>query len=118
MNKRQLSGGAAGLIAGVLNGLLGAGGGTVVVPMLEKCGLPPQRAHATSIAVIVPLCVLSAVWYLKNGNFSLNDLWIYVPTGLGGAYVASLVLPKIPAKLLRRIFGAFLLYAAFRLLTR
>lgn len=118
MQKKQVAGGVAGLIAGVLNGLLGAGGGTVIVPMLEKCGLPPQRAHATSIAVIVPLCVLSTVFYLKNGSFALHDLLYYIPTGLAGAYVASLVLPKIPAGILRRIFGAFLLYAAFRLLTR
>lgn len=118
MQKKQWTSGAAGFIAGVLNGLLGAGGGTVIVPMLEKCGLPPQRAHATSIAVIVPLCALSAVFYLKGGSFVLHDLLYYVPAGLGGAYVASLVLPKIPAKLLRRIFGAFLLYAAYRLLAR
>ena len=118
MGKKQLTGAAAGFIAGVLNGLLGAGGGTVIVPMLEKCGLPPQRAPATSIAVIVPLCALSAVFYLKNGSFSLRDLLYYVPAGFGGAYAASLVLPRIPAKLLRRIFGVFLLYAAYRLLTR
>lgn len=118
MQKRQVAGGAAGFVAGILNGLLGAGGGTVIVPMLEKCGLPPQCAHATSIAVIVPLCVLSAIFYLKNGSFALRDLLYYIPAGLGGAYLASLVLPKIPAVLLRRIFGAFMLYAAFRLLIR
>lgn len=118
MQRKQLAGGIAGLMAGVLNGLLGAGGGTVIVPMLEKCGLPPKRAHATSIAVIVPLSALSAILYLKNGSYSLRDLLLYVPAGLGGAYVASLVLPRIPANLLRRLFGAFMLYAAFRLLTR
>lgn len=118
MDKKRLAGGVAGLIAGALNGLLGAGGGTVVVPMLEKCGLEPNRAHATSIAVIVPLCAVSAFFYLRGGSLSLRELLYYIPAGLGGAYCASLVLPRIPANVLRRLFGAFMLYAAWRLLTR
>ena len=110
--------GAAGLLAGLLNGLLGAGGGTVVVPMLEKCGLPPRKAHATSIAVIVPLCALSAALYLRGGSLTLKAALPYVPAGLIGAAVAAKLLPHIPEKLLRRIFGLFMLYAAWRLLHR
>ena len=37
-----------GSAAGFLNGLFGAGGGMVVVPMLQRDGLPPERSHATS----------------------------------------------------------------------
>ncbi len=118
MKRKQIAGGAAGFAAGLLNGLLGAGGGTVIVPMLEKCGLPPQRAHATSIAVIVPLCALSTFFYLRSGAFSLRELIVYVPAGLAGAFAASVALPKVPAGLLRRLFGAFMLYAAIRLLWR
>lgn len=116
--KKGIASSLVGLAAGVLNGLLGAGGGTVIVPMLEKCGLEPKKAHATSIAVIVPLCAMSAILYLRQGSYSAHDLLLYVPAGLVGAYVASLVLPKIPALLLRRLFGAFMLYAAYRLLIR
>jgi Predicted permeases len=108
----------AGFAAGLLNGFLGAGGGMVVVPMLEKNGLKPSEAHATSIAVIVPLCVLSAGLYMYSKSLNFADALPYLPAGLVGAFLGAKALPKIPDGLLRRIFGAFMLYAAFRLLWR
>lgn len=113
-----LRGGIAGLAAGLLNGLLGAGGGMVIVPLFEKAGLKPTQAHATSIAVITPLCVLSAFFYLRGGGFSLRDALPFLPAGLIGAYLGAKTLPHIPQGLLRRTFGAFMLYAAFRMLLR
>jgi uncharacterized membrane protein YfcA len=109
---------AAGLAAGILNGLLGAGGGMAVVPMLERSGLEPARSHATSIAVIVPLCALSAALYLGSGSVSLTDALPYIPAGLIGSFAGAKLLAHIPDGALRRIFGAFMLYAAFRLLWR
>lgn len=115
---RVLAGAAAGLIAGVLNGLLGAGGGMAVVPILEKNGLAPAKAHATSIAVILPLCALSAAFYLGGHDLRLTDALSYIPAGLAGAFVGAKALPHIPAGILRRVFGGFMLYAAFRTLVR
>jgi uncharacterized protein len=108
----------SGFVAGLLNGFLGAGGGMVIVPMLEKNGLEPSSAHATSIAVIVPLCVLSAILYMGARSLTFYDALPYLPAGLIGAYLGAKLLPHIPGGLLRRIFGAFMLYAAFRLLWR
>jgi uncharacterized membrane protein YfcA len=116
--KTTFKGSCFGFIAGILNGLLGAGGGTVIVPMLEKSGLKPVNAHATSIAIIVPLCVLSAFIYLSSKSLSFTDALPYLPAGFIGAFVGAKVLPHIPGNILRRIFGAFMLYAAFRLLWR
>jgi uncharacterized protein len=116
--KSTLYGSLAGLVAGVLNGLLGAGGGMVIVPMLERMGLTPARAHATSIAVIVPLCTLSAIFYLQGGSLSITEALPYMPAGLIGAYAGAKLLPHIPGRILRRIFGLFMLYAAWRLLRR
>ena len=115
---KKWAGALPGFFAGILNGLLGAGGGTVIVPMLEHAGLPPRKAHATSIAVIVPLCVLSAALYMRNGSLSLPTALPFIPAGLAGAFVASRLLPHIPENALRRIFGLFMLYAAGRLLVR
>lgn len=118
LKKAVFHGSVSGFIAGILNGLLGAGGGMVIVPMLERSGLEPARSHATSIAVIVPLCMLSAAFYLQGGNLSFTDALPYIPAGLIGAYVGAKLLPHIPGRILRRIFGAFMLYAAYRLLVR
>ncbi len=111
-------GSCVGFIAGLLNGLLGAGGGMVIVPMLEKSGLKPANAHATSIAVVVPLCMLSAALYMFGKSLNFYDALPFLPAGLIGAFIGAKVLPHIPDNILRRIFGAFMLYAAWRLLWR
>lgn len=113
---KNLKGSLSGLIAGILNGLLGAGGGMVIVPMLEKSGIKPTKSHATSIAVIVPLCILSAILYLAGNSLAYYDVLPYLPAGLIGAFIGAKVLPHIPGTILRRIFGAFMLYSAWRLL--
>jgi uncharacterized membrane protein YfcA len=116
--KAILRGGVSGFIAGVLNGLLGAGGGMVIVPMLEKSGLKPAESHATSIAIILPLCIVSVFIYVQKSSFNINEALPFVPAGLAGALAGSLLLPHIPEKLLRRIFGLFMLYAGYKLLMR
>ena len=55
-------------VTGLLNGLFGSGGGMVAVPLLEHGGLEPARAHATSIAAILPRTALSAGSYLFSGT--------------------------------------------------
>ncbi len=105
-----------GAVAGLLNGLFGSGGGVAVVPMLEKADIPPKKAHATSIAIILPLSIVSVGFYLYRQNFQIMDALPYVPGGLAGAVVGSLLLKKIPNDLLRRIFGALIIVSSARIL--
>lgn len=105
-----------GAAAGFLNGLLGAGGGMVVVPMLHHDGLPAEQAHATSIAVIAPLSVLSGILYLSMGRLSPWDALPFLPGGLVGAALGGWLLPRIKTLWLHRIFGALVIYSAARLL--
>lgn len=105
-----------GAIAGTLNGLFGAGGGMVVVPILGRCGLPAEQAHATSIAVILPLSIVSSILYLTIGRISLESALPYLPLGLVGAIIGSKLLTKLKKVWLHRIFGVIVLYSAVRLL--
>lgn len=107
---------ATGAAAGFLNGLFGAGGGMVVVPMLHRDGLPAQRAHATSIAVILPLSVASSLLYLSMGQLDLASAVQFIPLGLAGAALGGWLLPRIKTVWLHRIFGAIVLFSAVRLL--
>ena len=53
----------AGALTGVANGFFGGGGGCILVPLLTKlCGLEGRKAFATSVAVILPLALATAVW--------------------------------------------------------
>ncbi|MCL2300087.1 MAG: TSUP family transporter [Firmicutes bacterium] len=107
---------AGGALVGVLNGMLGAGGGMLVVPMLKKLGLEQTRAHATAVAVIFPLSVLSAAAYLLLGHYELAQAAAYLLPGAAGALAGGLLLPKIPAKWLRKLFACFMVWAGIRLM--
>lgn len=107
-----------GAIAGFLNGLFGAGGGVAVVPLLEWSGLESKKAHATSIAVILPLCVFSALIYLRGITPPWQEALLYLPLGLAGAAVGAKLLQKMDNRLLRRIFGGIILASAVRLWLR
>ena len=105
-----------GVAVGFLNGLLGAGGGMLTVPLLEHNGLPPQKSHATSLAIILPLSVLSAGLYWYRGWFSPAEALPYLPGGLLGAAAGAALLPRLNTARVKVVFAALLLWSAARLL--
>ena len=107
-----------GVSVGAANSLFGGGGGMIAVPALKAQGIEPQSAHATSIAVISPMCALSAALYLFRGDVSLRDALPYLPAGVIGALIGALLLRKLPDTLLRKLFGAFAVWAGLRLILR
>lgn len=106
-----------GAAAGLLNGLFGSGGGIIAVPMLEKSGEEPKKAHAQSLAVILPLSAASAaVYFLRNGDiFQAENLWL-LPAGLAGAALGSVFMKKLPVGILKKIFGVLLIVSGGRIL--
>ena len=94
--------------AGVINGLLGAGGGMVVVR--------GKKSHATALMVIVPLSLVSAVLYLVQGRVTVMDALPWLPGSLLGAYLGSRLMPKISTGWLKLVFGGLMLWGGIRLL--
>ena len=116
--KKHLKSASLGVIVGLVNGVFGAGGGMLAVPLLKKSGLDQKSAHANAVAVILPITVISAILYLVKGTVSLSDSFTFIPTGLIGSVLATFALKKLSNDWLRRIFGGFMIYAGFRLLMR
>lgn len=106
-----------GLLSGIINGLLGAGGGMLVVPAL-KAQTGAQKAHATTVAIIMPMCLASSIWYLFDGRVTINDALPYAPYGVIGALIGSVLLTKLKSKQLRIIFGLFMIWAGVRMILR
>lgn len=107
------SGGAAGLV----NGFFGGGGGMVLVPLLmRRCGLSRQKAFATSIAIILPLCVLSSCIYLYHGNLNVTRALPYLAGGLVGGLIGGKIFRNMSMSWLRRLFALLILYGAWRAL--
>lgn len=117
VNRRRTALAALGGVGvGFLNGLLGAGGGMLTVPLLELLGVRGRRGHATSLAVILPLSLVSAALYWRRGWFSPLLALPYLPGGLAGAMAGGLLLARLNTAWLKSAFSFLLLWAAFRLL--
>ncbi len=110
---------AIGLVTGFANGLFGSGGGTIVVPAMERfLKVEEHKAHATAIAIILPLSILSLVIYLwKTDVGAVWKLALWASAGgLAGGIVGARLLSKVSGIWLHRIFGAFMLAAAVRMI--
>lgn len=116
MNKWYLA--LGGLAIGVLNGLFGSGGGMAAVPLLTLLGLPQQKSHATSIAVILPLTALSALLYLQGGMMQVSESLPYLAGGAAGAIAGAFLLGRLSPALLKKLFGVLILFAAVRMWLR
>jgi len=109
---------AGGLAVGIVNGLLGAGGGMLAVPLLKRSGLTTKESHSNAVGVILPLSIFSAILYLSSGRVDIMDAVPYIPGGLIGAFIGTKLLKKIPAKILKKLFSAFMIWAGIRLLMK
>lgn len=107
-----------GLAIGTVNSALGAGGGMIAVPMLRKSGMEQNRAQANAVALIMLLTAASAGIYIYTGKVTFGDALPYLPAGLIGSVLGSFILPKIPTKILGKIFALFMLWAGVRMLMR
>lgn len=104
-----------GALAGAANGFFGAGGGLFLVPLLAAwTGLEQRRAFATSVAVILPLSIVSAVIYWMRGGIDFSIAWPYLIGGAIGGLIAGRIFKRIDMTWLRRIFGALILYGGVR----
>ncbi len=116
--KQNIITAAMGIFVGLINGVLGAGGGMLAVPLLKKTGLDQKSSHANAIAVILPITIISATIYIYKDLVNIKDSLVYIPTGLLGAIIGTYLLKKISPKWLKRIFGSLMVYAGIRLLLR
>lgn len=102
-------------LAGLANGLFGSGGGLFLVPLfIGWAGMEEKHAFATSIAVIVPLSVVSLVVFWLRGSPDFATALPYLIGGAAGGIVSGVLFKNMSVTLLHRLFGALLLYGGVR----
>jgi uncharacterized membrane protein YfcA len=107
-----------GLIAGLLSGLVGIGGGVVIVPALVFFFHYSQKlAQGTTLALLIPpIGILAVMTYFKAGDVNIKAAaWIICGFVIGGYFGAKLV-THLPEVVVARAFGAFLLVLAVKFL--
>jgi uncharacterized protein len=98
-----------GLLAGLMSGLFGVGGGTVIVPLLVLAlGFDQRRAAGTSLAAIVPTATVGVISYAVSGSVAWVPALILAAGAVIGAQVGTWLLPKLSQTALRWAFVGFL----------
>lgn len=106
-----------GAATGLANGFFGGGGGMIVVPLMTfLLKMKTKVAHATALAVILPVSLVSAVIYAANGYFDFSD---GLPSGVGvvvGGAIGAWLLGKLSAKWVTRLFAVVMFAAGVKML--
>lgn len=99
-----------GLLAGILSGLFGIGGGVIIVPaLIYLCGFSQLKAQGTSLAILLPPVGLAAFWvYYKNGNVDIKSGIIICVMVFLGAMLGGKLAQQADPQLLRKLFAIFM----------
>ena len=110
--------GIIGLIAGVMSGMFGIGGGVVIVPFLVTFGgMGIKSANGTSLAaLLLPVGILAVISYHKQNLINLKA-GLLIAVGLAsGIALGALLALDLPVGLLKRLYGVFLIIVSYRFL--
>ena len=108
---------AIGLVAGVLSGMFGIGGGILIIPsLIFLASFHAKLAIGTSLgAMLLPVGILGAYAYYQNGNLNIRASLLI---GLGlflGAYLGAKIAHTMSGATLQRLFAVFIVLMAIRL---
>ena len=108
---------ATGFCIGILSGLLGVGGGIFLVPALVTYfAIDQHKAHAISLAVVLPTAVTGALVYGIHGDMDYSLAAKIAVGGIIGALIGARLMKKVPAAVLKRMFGVLLCLVGVRML--
>jgi hypothetical protein len=108
-----------GLLAGILSGLVGVGGGIIMIPLLILLlGLTQHQAQGTALfAMLPPIGILAAMNYFKQGYVKWEYAVVIAFTFVIGGYFGSKLSLSLPPQTVRRIFGIIMLLGAIKLIS-
>ncbi|GAB4549945.1 MAG: sulfite exporter TauE/SafE family protein [Pleurocapsa sp.] len=107
-----------GILAGVLSGLIGIGGGVIIVPsLIFWFGFSQQEAQGTTLGLLVPPIGILAAWtYYQQGYVNLKvAILICLGFVLGGLLGAKMAV-NLPSNVLEKVFGIALLLIALKMI--
>ena len=115
--KIQLKALLAGSIAGAVNGLFGAGGGMLLVPLYSKMQIvDEENLFPASVSTILPITLVSLIVRAIHQPLPFSPALPYLIGGAAGGILAGLSEEKIPVKWLHRFLGILILWGGIRYL--
>jgi uncharacterized membrane protein YfcA len=108
-----------GVLAGVVAGMLGVGGGILFVPALTiGVGLGQVDAEATSLLAVIPVALIGAYRQDVYGNVAIKEAMVIGALSGLGVLIGVAVANAVPVRVLKLGFAALLLFTAFQLTRR
>jgi uncharacterized membrane protein YfcA len=106
-----------GLVAGVLSGLFGIGGGILIIPaLIFFAKFPTKLALGTSLgALLLPVGFLGAYTYYRDGNLDLRASLLIALGLFFGAWIGAKLAQQVSGATLQRTFAVFIALMAIRL---
>ncbi len=107
-----------GLLAGILSGFVGVGGGIIMVPaLIWLLHYSQHQAQGTSLAVLMlPVVFLAVRNYWKEGMIDWKVVGVIAVAFVAGGYFGSKGALSLPADTVKRVFGVFMLFVAIKLI--
>ena len=106
-----------GLIAGIICGLFGTGGGMILVPaFIYMLKIEPKKARATSLLCMLVMVIVSSIFYYKKNYIEWKVGALCAIGGIVGGYLGAKILKKVPDYVLKIAFTIFIAYYSFRML--
>lgn len=107
----------SGLLAGAVTGLLGAGGGMILIPLLTRLTeFEETQIFPASVSIILPICLVSLLFSGVHNGTNFADILPYLLGSAIGGLAAGFWGRKIPVKWLHRILGIMILWGGIRYL--
>lgn len=107
---------AAGFAIGLVSGLIGIGGGTMLVPLfIYGFKMDIYRAIGTSLAVIGPVSIVGAFSHALKGNVNMGPVMLVALAACLGVFASGQLIQWVPAVALKRAFAVFLVIVAVQL---
>lgn len=116
-SKKLFRNSLAGFGAGSVNGLFGAGGGMVLVPLLTGLtDLKEDEVFPASVSIILPICFVSLSLTIQDSSVTWQQLLPYLCGSTIGGILAGIFGKRIPTLWLHRILGVLILWGGVRYL--
>lgn len=116
-HKHYIGTGLAGICAGAVNGLFGAGGGMLLVPLLTLLtDLEDSEIFPASVSIILPICLITLSITYSSGIVPWEQAIPYLIGSAAGGILSGITGKQIPTLWLHRVLGILVLWGGVRYL--
>lgn len=106
-----------GILAGLICGLFGTGGGMILVPsFVYMLNVNPKKARATSICCMLVMVITSSIFYYKNNYINWQSGALCAIGGIIGGFLGAKTLKKVPDYILKIISICFFIYVSYNMI--